>query len=72
MEDARCDDDGPEPLRLDALDGPCRLPCEEEVEAFRWGLNRDISLAAELADSKEEASNKEEVWKNGSARRFLF
>ena len=24
---------------------------------------RDMSLAADLADSKEEASNKEEVWK---------
>ena len=57
---------------LDALDGPCRLLCEEEVEALRCGLKRDISLAADLADSREEASNKEEVWKNGSARRFLF
>ena len=45
-DDARCDDDGPEncraePLRLDALDGPCRLLCEEEVKALRCGLKRD-------------------------------
>ena len=51
---------------------PVVYPCEEEVEAFRWGLKRDMSPAADLADSKEEASNKEEVWKKGSARRFLF
>ena len=31
-----------------------------------------MSLAADLADSNEEASNKEEVWKKGSASRFLF
>ena len=38
--DARWDDDAPEyyraaPLRCDEVDGPCRLPCEEEVEAFK-------------------------------------
>ena len=47
--------------RPDELEGPCRLAWEDEVEALRWGLKRDISLAADLADSTEEASNKEDV-----------
>ena len=74
---ARCEDEGPEyclaePLRPEELEGLCRLDCDDEDEALRCGLNSDRSLAADLADSTEEASNRETVWKNGYDSRFLF
>ena len=43
-----------------------------EIEVLRCGLNNDRSRAADLADSTDEASKREPVWKKGSESRFLF
>ena len=74
---AHCEDEGPEyclaePLQPAELEGLCRLDCNDEDEALRCGLKSDRSLAADLADSTEEAPNRETVWKNGSDSRVLF
>ena len=76
-EEERCDDEGrddclAEPLWADEPEGRRRLDCDDDEEAFRCGLKSDRSRAEDLADSTDEASNREPVWKNGSESRFLF
>ena len=72
-----CDDEGrddclAEPLWADELEGRRRLDWDDDDEALRCGLKSDRSRAADLADSADEASKREPVWKNGSESRFLF
>ena len=75
-DEGRCveDLDGPGPERALEEDPVYeeRLDACDDVDGLMWGWYRDLSRAAERAVSTEDPAKREDVWKNGSASKFLF